>query len=561
MDIEDLSSGCGQTSCSHLCKETRCESNSAASKFSSQPSATQPTPRKGSFHIPADSISGSVYDIVIIGAGVVGCSIARQLSKYQVKVLVLEKADDVAAGASKANSGIVHGGYDERHGTLKSRVAHKGNTMFKKLNEELNFGFRVTGSLVLAFADDEIPLLHRLLDNGTKNGVKDLKILSRNEIIAKEPHINKQVVAALYCPHTGITSPYEYTIALAENAITNGVEFKLRHEVTDIQRVATDMATPEGRYVIRAGLDDIIKTRFIINAAGLFSDKIASMVGAADFRILPRKGEYVILDKSQGKLAKHVLFPVPNETKGKGILVSQTFHGNLLLGPTSRDMSEASRTNLEVLEDILVSARQSVPDFDVHKAITSYAGLRAKSDRKDFIIEESDKAPGFVNVAGIDSPGLTSSPAVAELVVEILRIAGLRLEDDPKFNPYRPPIIVKKSPDYLGEVDHPGKDPKLNIICRCETVSEAEIIDAIHRPLGAHSTDAVKKRTRAGMGWCQGNFCEPRVAAVIARETGIPVEKVARRGVGTSLLPHKRLTEEDRDLLDALSHPKIKPKL
>jgi glycerol-3-phosphate dehydrogenase len=283
------------------------------------------------------------------------------------------------------------------------------------------------------------------------------------------------------------------------------------------------------------------------------------MVGAANFRIMPRKGEYVILDKSQGKMASHVLFPVPSPVRGKGILVSQTYHGNLLLGPTSRDMSEASRTNVEVLEEILVSARHSVPDFHVKKAITSYAGLRAKSDRKDFIIEESDKVPGFVNVAGIDSPGLTSSPAVALLTVDILSKSGLSLERNPSFQAYRKPIIFKKTDAYEGVIDH-RSDPSLNIICRCETVSEAEIVDAIHRPLGAHSTDAVKKRTRAGMGWCQGNFCEPRVANMIARELKIPVESVQRRGVGSSLLPHQRLTSEDRELLDELSHHTLHPK-
>ncbi|KAJ3213168.1 hypothetical protein HDU67_003221 [Dinochytrium kinnereticum] len=531
MDIEDTPPRRCST-CS-----TRCTSRGKVS-----PNCTSSS---SSFHLPVTTLPGNVYDVVIVGAGVVGCAIARELSKYRVKVVVVEKADDVAAGASKANSGIVHGGYDERHGTLKSRVAHKGNTMFSALDKDLNFGFRVTGSLVLAFSEDEVPLLQKLLENGRKNGVKDLRILRREEIVEREPNINPEVVAALHCPHT----------ALAENAIHNGVEFKLRHEVTDIQRLGHEIESPDGRYVVRAGLDEIIKTRFVINAAGLYSDKVASMVGAADFRIIPRKGEYVILDKSQGKLVTHVLFPVPNEAKGKGILVSQTYHGNLLLGPTSRDTSEANRTNLQVLEDILVSARQSVPGFDVHKAITSYAGLRAKSDRRDFIIEESQRAKGFVNVAGIDSPGLTSSPAVAVMVVDILRTAGLNLPLNPTFDPHRPAIIVPKTPTYKGEIDHPT-DPSLNIICRCETVSEAEIIDAIHRPLGAHSTDAVKKRTRAGMGWCQGRFCEPRVAGVIARELGLEVGEVPRRGVGSSLLPHRRLTEEDRDLLDAISRPK-----
>ena len=282
------------------------------------------------------------------------------------------------------------------------------------------------------------------------------------------------------------------------------------------------------------------------------------MVGAANFSIVPRKGEYLVLSKSQAKMATSVLFPVPSPVRGKGILVSQTLHGNLLLGPTSRDASEASRTNVEVLQDIISSAKQTVPDVDVTLAITSYAGLRAKSDRKDFIIEESRACPKFINVAGIDSPGLTSSPAVAIMTVDILSSGGLGLARKKNFNPYRPPIIIKKTENFQGVVDHASKDPKLNVICRCELVTEAEIKDAIHRPLGAHSTDAVKKRTRTGMGWCQGSFCEPRVVNLISKELNLAPEKVRRRGVGSSLLPHRRLTEEDRELLDALAHANTK---
>ncbi|KAJ3265596.1 hypothetical protein HDU77_004604 [Chytriomyces hyalinus] len=499
------------------------------------------------------------FDVVVIGAGVIGCSIARALSRFSLRVAVLDKADDVAAGASKANSGIVHGGYDETNGTLKSRVAHWGNSMFAGLDKDLSFGFRVTGSLVLAFSEEEVPELERLLQNGIKNGVKDLRIIGRDEIIRLEPYINPNVVKALHCPHTGITSPYEYTIALAENAVQNGVEFHLGSEVTDIQRLDPSPKLPKGGFLVRTPLDQHQEytTRYIINAAGLYSDKIAAMLGAADFSILPRKGEYIILDKSQAKFTSRVLFPVPNATRGKGILVSQTFHGNLLLGPTSRDVNEDPRTNNQILGDILGSARMSVPSFDPTKAITSYSGLRAKCSRKDFIIEESPKCPGLVNVAGIDSPGLTSSPAVAELVVTILEAMVTRdfhqkLTINEWFNPVRPPIIFKKGPNYKGQIDHPTT-PALNIICRCEAVSEAEIIDAVHRPLGAHSTDAVKKRTRAGMGHCQGTFCEPRVAQLLSRELHIPVTQVQRRGVGSSLLPHKRVTEEDRALLERLS--------
>ncbi|TPX70864.1 hypothetical protein SpCBS45565_g01452 [Spizellomyces sp. 'palustris'] len=496
-------------------------------------------------------------DVVIIGAGAVGCSIARELSKYKLNTLVLEKADDVAQGASKANSGIVHGGYDEQHGTVKSRVARPGNEMFDALERELHFGFRRVGALVLAYHPSEVPILNELMENGIKNGVKDLAILNRDQVRQREPRIHPDVFAALHCPGTGITSPYEYTIALAENSITNGISFHLKHEVVDIQP-----AHDQPGFIVKTDCGKSFRTCVVINCAGLYSDRVAAMVGANNFSIEPRKGEYVILNKSQAHLAKHVLFPVPSPERGKGILVSQTYHGNLLLGPTSRGTHEASMTNKEVLELILRSARHSIPDFDVGAAITSYTGLRSKCSRGDFIIEESPSVKGFINVAGIDSPGLTSSPAVAKLVVEILGKTGrVRLEPNPSFNPYRPPIIIRKTPQFNGRIDDP--DPARNIICRCERVTEAEIIDAIHRPLPARSVDAIKRRTRAGMGPCQGSFCEERVVGVISRELGVPENVVPRRGPGSSVLPHRRLTKEDRELLEELSKDveTLKPKM
>eukprot|EP00842_Homolaphlyctis_polyrhiza_P005189 jgi/Hompol1/5671/HPOL_004612-RA len=279
------------------------------------------------------------------------------------------------------------------------------------------------------------------------------------------------------------------------------------------------------------------------------------MVGANDFTIAPRKGEYILLNKSQGHMARHVLFPVPSKKRGKGILVSPTFHGNLLLGPTSRGSEEASMTRRQVLNFIISSARHSVPDFDVTQAITSYTGLRAKCSRSDFVIEENKTVPCFINVAGIDSPGLTSSPAIAIMVRELLQASlsrehNTQLQPNPDFNPHRKAIIVPKTETFKGSIDN--SDPAKNIICRCECVTESEIVDAIHRPLSAHDTDAIKRRTRAGMGQCQGSFCESRVAELISRETGIPVSQVARRSAGSSILPHRRLTDEDRQLLREL---------
>ena len=487
-------------------------------------------------------------------AGPVGCSIARQLSTTTTRTVLLERADDVGQGASKANSGIVHGGYDERHGTIKARVTRVGNAMFEQMNRELNFGFRRVGALVLATKPSELPLLVELKANGELNGVADLRIVDRTELLQMEPHLNPTAHAALYCPSTGITSPYEYVIALAENAVSNGVHIHLKQDVVDIQRTTTD------RFVVKTETGSTYEAAVVVNCAGLFADRIAAMVGAANFEIEPRKGEYVILNRSQAHLARHVLFPVPSPDAGKGILVSQTFHGNLLLGPTSRATHGPGLTNRQVLELILQSAKVSVPEVDVGEAITSYTGLRAKCSRRDFVVEESPTVARFINVAGIDSPGLTSSPAVALLVFDILKQrCGLLMNPNQTYDGRRRAIFIKKGDDFDGEIDH--ADPVRNIICRCENVTEAEIVDALQRPLTAASTDAVKRRTRAGMGPCQGTFCEPRVTRLIARERGIPEGAVKRRGPGSSVLPHRRMTPEDRALLAELASLSVPSKL
>ncbi|KAI8927482.1 FAD dependent oxidoreductase-domain-containing protein [Entophlyctis helioformis] len=507
------------------------------------------------------NVATMVHDVVIIGAGAVGSAIARELSRYRLSVVVLDKATDVSQGASKSNSGIVHGGYDERHGTLKAKLAHHGNQLFRKLESELHFGFREIGSLVLAFSKDEMPGLEALLQNGRLNGVERLSIIYRDEILKMEPHIAKDVYAALYCPDAGITSPYEYTIALAENAADNGVRFMLGHEVVDIQRVndrTSCTSNSDGHhYLIRTSRDGhTFRAKTVVNAAGLYSDRIAAMVGANNFHITPRKGEYILLNRTQGEMATRVLFPLPSAKRGKGILVSPTYHGNLLLGPTSRGSDEASMTQREVLQFIISAARHSVPDFDVGEAITSYTGLRAKCSRGDFVIEESESAHGFVNAAGIDSPGLTSSPAIALMVAEILRKSlkthhGVTMDLDPFFNPNRRPILIKKTAAFRGAIDDP--DPARNIVCRCERVTEAEIIDAINRPLCPADTDGIKRRTRTGMGHCQGNFCEDRVAAIVAREARVPLQQVQRHSAGSSILPHRRVTDADRQLLRELA--------
>jgi len=487
------------------------------------------------------------YDVVIVGAGVVGCAVARELSRFQLKVCVLEKGADVSLGASKANSGIVHGGYDSKQGTLKAILAPKGNKMWDTMNEELNFGFRRCGSLVLGFADSDREIIMELKTNGEQNGVEGLRILGPKEIIEMEPNVNPTVKCALYCPTAGITSPYEYCIALAENAIANGVEFRMNAEVQDILLVS------DGFYVVTSGTRRKIKCQYVVNCAGLHAADIAAMVAANDFVMKPRKGEYLLLDKVQGKLTNMVLFPLPSKKYGKGILVSPSFWGNLLLGPTARGpkSKQVAYNNHDVIMHIVGRARRSLPSFDLNQIITSFAGLRAKTDKNDFIVEQSC-CPNFINVAGIDSPGLTSSPAVALKVVhEILGSeCGLQLTPDPSFNPNRSPIIVPKPFIWDGSTDHP--DPEKHIICRCERVSRAEILDCMRRGLPVLSTDAVKRRTRAGMGPCQGGYCQPRVAQLIADEYGIPVDQVARRGGGSGLFRSKRFNKEDKELLSKL---------
>ncbi len=461
-----------------------------------------------------------MYDVSIIGAGVVGSAIARELSRYNLKICLIEKEEDVTTGASKANSGIVHGGYAAKYGTLKGELCAKGNKMYRQLEKELNFGFRETGALVIGFNEQDEKKIKELYENGLKIGCDDLEIIHEDRIRELEPYISRKVNIALYAKSVGVTSPYEFTIALAENAVANGVELKLETEVINIEKKEHyfDIITSKG----------VIQSKYVVNAAGLYSDKVAAMVGIDDFKILPRRGQYILLGKDQGHLVNTVVFQVPTE-KGKGILVTTTYHGNFMIGPNAEEIDDKDdvATTLESLEYVIETARLSIPDFNIKRALTTYSGIRAVSSTGDFIIEES-KVKGFINVAGIDSPGLTSSPAIAEKVAGILKNAGLDLIRKENFNAYRKPIIIKKDKDFQGKID--DEDPSKNIICRCEKVTEAEILDAMHRGIPIKSTDAIKRRTRAGMGPCQGNFCRPRVKALIARELNIPVEEVTVRG-------------------------------
>ena len=475
-----------------------------------------------------------MYDICIIGAGVVGATIARELAKYKVKVCLVEKEDDVSCGASKANSGIVHGGYSDKPGSLKAELCVKGNRMYEQLNKELNFGYRETGSLVLAFRDEDSKALEKLYQYGVDNGVGGLEIIDGEKAREMEPYLSKEVKSALYCANAGVTSPYEFVIALAENAVSNGVELKLSTTVTGIEKSDNYFQVTTNKEAVQA--------RFVINAAGVYSDKVSSMIGIDDFHITPRRGQYILLDKQQNYLASSVIFQVPTEL-GKGILVTATYHGNLMIGPSAEDIDDKEDvgTNEEALERIVNAARKSVPDFNMKKAITSFAGNRPVSNQKDWVIEES-RVKGFINLVGIDSPGLTSSPAIALRVVNILKEAGLQLDNNLDFIPYRKPIITIKDKSFVGDIN--GVTPDEHIICRCENVTEAEIIDALHRGIPIKSIDAIKRRTRAGMGTCQAGFCRLRVKQVIAKELNIPLEEVTLRGKDSpGLSPRATRTE------------------
>lgn len=453
-----------------------------------------------------------MYDIAIIGAGIIGTSIARALSRYQLSVALFEKENDVSMGATKANSAIVHGGFAEAHAKVKGRLCYQGRKEFDRLNEELNFGFDKIGSLVLAFDEKQYETLKGIYENGLANGLDDLEIIDHDAIMALEPNVNPEVKYALYCKGAGVCSPYEMAIAMAENAIENGTKLFLNTEITAINQ------TNDGFELVDT-TGEIHSSRFVINAGGLNSDKISKMVGVNNFTITPRTGEYIVMVRGSGSLVNTVLFQMPTKM-GKGILVTPTYHGNLLIGPDAvNEDTEDKSTHAERLLKIFNEAKHTTAKLNIKQFIRSFTGVRSVSSTDDFIIE-STKIQGFINCAGIQSPGLTSSPAIAKMVTELLEKEGCPLVEDPQFNPYRKPIIQRKELLPLKEIqpliDIPSAPEK--IICRCEQVTEETILDAMNRGILVTTIDGIKRRTRAGMGWCQGTFCRPRVAEIMARE-------------------------------------------
>lgn len=461
-----------------------------------------------------------MFDVVIIGAGIVGTSTARELSKYDLKVLLLDKDIDVANGTTKANSAIVHAGYDALPGTLKAELNVSGNSMFEKMCDELNVPFKRIGSLVVAFSDEDMESVRKLYDRGVSNGVPDMEIIGREKLREIEPNISEKAVGALWAKTAGITSPYELCIAQAENAVQNGVELRLDTEVCGIEK-------QEGKYIIKTNRGDI-ETKFVVNCAGLFSDTINNMLGGEKFEIVPRRGEYCLFDKSQGGLARHVIFQVPTKM-GKGILVAPTVHGNLLIGPNAVDIDDKEdlSTTQSGLDTVINGARKSVDKFSMRDVITSFAGLRSTVKGGDFII--NSPAEHALNAAGIDSPGLSSAPAIAKKLVSMLEKMGAVLNEKKDFDPIR--HVQKRFAEMTDEERDEAikKNPLYGrVICRCETVTEGEIVDAIRRPAGARTVDGIKRRLRAGMGRCQGGFCMPRVVEIISRELGLPYSEVLK---------------------------------
>lgn len=466
-----------------------------------------------------------MYDVSIIGAGVIGGMIARTLSKYNLRICILEKENDVATGATKANSAIVHAGFDAKEGTLKAKLNVRGSEIMESIAHDLGVKYEKNGSLVIGFSDMDRITLTELLKRGRNNGVRDLRILDYDELHSLEPNLSPDVCCALYAPTGAIICPYELAIAAVGNAMDNGAELFCNFEVSNIEKF-------EEGYIISSA-DATIKTKYIINCAGINADKIANMTGDFSFNIHPRKGEYILLDKDCGDTVSHTIFRTPSEM-GKGILITPTVDGNLLAGPTSVDMEDKddNSTTARGFEKIIKEARENVPSVAFNKTITSFCGLRAVGNTGDFIINSPTN--GFINVAGIESPGLSASPAIAEYVEKMLCDMGLTLTEKNNYIKTRKPMHYFRDATIEEKNAIIKKDRRFGkVICRCEGITEGEIIEAITTNPKATNLDGVKRRTRAQMGRCQGGFCSPYIVELIARENNIAFEKVTKSGNGS----------------------------
>ncbi len=474
-----------------------------------------------------------MYDIAIIGGGITGGMIARTLSKYKLDICILEKENDVAMGATKANSAIVHAGFDAEPETLKAKLNVRGAEMMEKVCSELGVKYKNNGSLVIGFSEDDEKLLNELLERGFKNGVKGLRILGKEEIKKLEPNLKDEIRCALYAPSAGIVCPYGLAIAAVGNAMDNGACLKLNFKVKEISETS-------GGFVIKSDKESVA-AKIVINAAGVYADEVAGMIGDKSFKITPRKGEYILLDKECGKTVSNTIFRTPGKM-GKGILVTPTVDGNLLLGPTAENIEdkEDKSTSSEGYLKIINEALENADNIDLSKTVTSFCGLRATGDTGDFIINLSEK--NFINVAGIESPGLSASPAIAEYVENMIKdIMPLELNEN--YNPIREPahafsdMSIEEKNEVIKKDSSYGK-----IVCRCEKITEGEILKEMRRNPRPSDADGIKRRTRAQMGRCQGGFCGPYITELIARELNTDYEKVTKSG-GSSLINLKKTKE------------------
>lgn len=470
-----------------------------------------------------------MYDVVIIGAGVSGSASARELSKYNLKICVVEKEEDVCCGTSKANSAIVHAGFDAPNGSLMAKLNVEGNQMMENLSKELDFPFKKIGALVVCLNEEEMPRLQALYERGVKNGVKDLRIIAGEELVRMETNIAEEAVAALYAPTSGIVCPFGMNIAYAENAADNGVEFQFDTEVKGFEKNGEN-------WVVKTSRGDL-ETRYIVNAAGVYADVFHNMVSDKKIHITPRRGDYCLLDRSTEGFVNHTIFQLPGKL-GKGVLVTPTVHGNTLVGPTAIDVEDKEGTNTTQagLDALISKAGKTVKGLPIRQVITSFAGLRAHEEGHEFIIGEVEGAKGFIDCAGIESPGLTSAPAIGKMVADIVRDLS-HAEQKSDFKGKRKGILDPKTLSKEERNALIQEKPEYgNVICRCEMITEGEIMDAIHRPLGAKSLDGVKRRTRAGMGRCQLGFCSPRTIEILARELGVEASEITKSGGNSKII-------------------------
>lgn len=477
-----------------------------------------------------------MYDVAIIGSGITGSACAYFLSKYRLKIAVIEKNNDVCCGTTKANSAIIHAGYDPHPETLMAKLNVKGSAMAKEICAKLDVPYNQIGSLVVAFSEEEAKTVEELFERGNANGVPDLKILNRKELKEAEPMISDEALCALYAPSAAIVNPWEYGLAMAETAVRNGAEVLLESEVTSIKK-------ENGVFKITAGEKEI-EAKYVINAAGVNCDDVHNMIAPPKFRVIPSAGEYYLLDKSEGKRARHVIFQCPNKD-GKGVLVSPTVHGNLIVGPNAdaRDKDDTS-TKTRCLDFVREKAVKSVPSINFRENIRNFTGVRAATEIDDFIIEFA--CEGFLDLAGIKSPGLSAAPAIAELAVKMLGESGLVLEEKESFTDERTHLRFKHLSDEEKNNAVKKNSAYGRVICRCETITEGEIIDALNSPIPPVSLDGIKRRAGTGMGRCQGGFCGPKVLEIMAKYKNEPFEAVLQDNTGSVILTGKTKSEGDK---------------